>query len=101
MREHDSYTSEDFVSMVKDFGGPVLAITGTADLSADYRALEAFEGADSVECYAPENVNHVLREVDDDNSYLNIKKQYPRLCARPMHEGISERMRLWMESRFP
>lgn len=100
LREHGSYTSEDLVSIVRDFGGPVLAITGTADISMDYRMLDAFDGASNVECFTPENVNHILREIDDDNSILNIRKQYARLAAKPMDPGVEKRIRDWMSSNF-
>lgn len=98
LREHDSYTSEDYVAILKAFDGPVLDIIGTADLSADYRALETLKGAPNIECYAPENVNHMLREIDDDNLMVNVKKQYLRLSSRPVHAETQERMRRWLES---
>lgn len=65
--------------MLKAYKKPVLAITGTADLSADYRCLEALENDSNIKTYAPEKVNHILREIDNDNSMLKVKKQYMRL----------------------
>jgi len=39
IREHSSYTSKDFTDLLKQYPNPVLAITGTEDLSTDYMAL--------------------------------------------------------------
>ena len=97
VREHESHTSEEYVSILKAYGKPILAITGTADLSADYHSLDAFKDVQSITCYIPENVNHILREIDDDNSMLNVKKQYVRLSAKPIHEGTRETMVNWLD----
>jgi hypothetical protein len=96
LREHNSYTSEDFRDMIEAFGRPVLAVTGTADLNVSFRQLDTLNGIPRVECYAPENVNHILREVDDDNDILKIKKQYARLSKDPIHQGTLDRMREWL-----
>ena len=47
-------------------------------------------------CYAPEGVNHVLREIDGDNSVMKVKKQYLRLSARPIHPGTRQAMVEWL-----
>ncbi|MBO4347994.1 MAG: alpha/beta hydrolase [Candidatus Methanomethylophilaceae archaeon] len=96
VREHLSYTSDDYVGMLKAFGKPILAVTGTADLSADYSSLDSIKGVPAVTCYAPEGVNHILREIDDDNSVMKVKKQYLRLSARPIHPGTKETMVGWL-----
>jgi len=98
LREHGSYTSEDFVSMLKSYGKPILAITGTADLNADYRNLDALKNVATIQCYTPEGVNHFLREVDDDNLIFDIKKQYKRLCTKPFHEGTMDVIISWLRS---
>ncbi len=96
IREHLSYTSEDYAGMLRAFGKPMLAITGTADLSADFRSLESIRDVPSATCYAPEGVNHILREIDDDNSIMKVRKQYLRLSARPIHQGTKETMGRWL-----
>ena len=100
IREHDSYTSDVLIGMLRSYGGPVLAITGKADLSADWRWLDNISDRPDTECYAPDNVNHILREIDDDNSIMHVKKQYLRLSKNPMHEGTREVIRRWLESRL-
>ncbi|MBR2254953.1 MAG: alpha/beta hydrolase [Candidatus Methanomethylophilaceae archaeon] len=101
VREHLSYTSEDFAAKLKSFGKPVLAITGTADLSADFRMLDSIRDVPSVTCYVPEGVNHIFREVDDDNSITKVKKQYLRLSARPIHPGTRDAMVGWLSQFSP
>jgi pimeloyl-ACP methyl ester carboxylesterase len=96
VREHLSYTSDDYVGMLKAFGKPILAVTGTADLSADYSSLDSIKGVSAVTCYSPKGVNHILREIDDDNSIMKVKKQYLRLSARPIHSGTKETMVKWL-----
>ena len=95
--EHGSYTSEDFVKMLGDFGKPVLAITGTADLSADYRTLQMFGDMKHVQTYAPESVNHMLRVIDDGNSMMTVEKQYKRLASQPIHKETEEVITQWLQ----
>lgn len=95
--EHGSYTSEDFVKMLGDFGKPVLAITGTADLSADYRTLQMFGDMKHVQTYAPESVNHMLRVIDDGNSMMTVEKQYKRLASQPVHKETEEVITQWLQ----
>ena len=94
--EHGSYTSEEFVKMLEDFDKPVLAITGTADLSVDYRTLQMFGDMNHVQTYAPQNVNHMLRVIDDDNSMMTVQKQYKRLAAQPIHKETEEVIIQWL-----
>ena len=98
LREHDEHTSEILIAMLRDYEGRILAIIGDKDLSSDYRRLDLIRDLPNVECYAPAGVNHILREIDDDNSMLNVKKQYTRLSVRPVHEGTKERMKGWLAS---
>ena len=98
IREHSAYTSAGFAKKVIDFGRPVLAVTGKADVQADYRFLEAFEGAENVECHTPEKLNHILRDNYGDNSVLNIKKQYRRLIGEPISSELLTIMREWLQN---
>ncbi len=47
----------------------------TADISTDYKRLSVLDEISNAESFTPQNVNHILREIDDDNSILNTKKQ--------------------------
>lgn len=96
IREHGAYTAEDFVSLLSAFPNPVLAITGTADLSADYRCLDALAGLPHIQTYAPQGVNHMLRLVDDSNSMLTVQKQYKRLAKAPIPPETEQVIRAWL-----
>jgi len=85
MKEHGALTDEDYIKMIEDYNGKVLAITGKSDLQADFNCLEKIAEFENVTTYTPDKVNHMLREVDDDNSYLTLQKQYKRLAKNPIH----------------
>lgn len=97
LREHGSYTSGDYAEILKSFAKPVLAITGKADLCADYKCLDVLGEAHHIQTLAPEGVNHMLRLIDDDNSMLTIQKQYKRLASRPIPSSVRENIEIWMQ----
>lgn len=99
IREHAFYSSEDYIVLLKKYNKPILAITGTADISTDYRKLSALGDIPSVEIFTPPNVNHILREIDD-NSVMTVKKQYVRLAKQPIHKATEEKIKDWL-SQFP
>lgn len=96
VREHASYSSEDYIALLKKCGRPILAVTGTADLSADYRKLSALRDIPSAKIFTPSRVNHILREIDDGNSVMSVKKQYGRLASQPMHAATEETIKEWL-----
>ena len=97
IREHDSHSSDDYVEHLKQYGKPILAITGTADISTDYRRLSALSEIPNAECFTPQNVNHILREIDDDNSVMTVKKQYAHLAAQPIHFETKRCIKDWLQ----
>lgn len=97
LREHGELTDDDFIKMIEEYNGKVLAITGTGDLQADYTCLEKIAEFENVTTYTPENVNHILREVDDKNSCLTVQKQYKRLSKEPIHDGIKKEIEEFLE----
>jgi len=96
VREHHSYTSKDYVAMLKQYGKPVLAVTGTADISADYKRLAALADVPFTEVFTPQRINHILREIDDDNSLMTVKKQYKRLAKQPIHNATEQKIKEWL-----
>ena len=100
IREHGALTGADFVEKLRHYKGKVLAITGTGDIQANYRALSAFDGMDNVETFAPTGVNHILREVDDNNSMLTYMKQYKRLAKTPLNPETLSRISGWLQDNF-
>lgn len=97
MREHGALTDEDYIKMIEEYNGKVLAITGQADLQADYTYLDKIAGFENITTYTPDKVNHMLKEIDDNNSILTVQKQYKRLAKNPMHEGIQRQIEEFLE----
>lgn len=98
VKEHASYCSEDYVTLLEQYGKPILAVTGTADISTDYRRLSALHDIPLAESYSPHNVNHILREIDDNNSVMTVKKQYGRLAEQPIHKETEQKICMWLSS---
>jgi len=100
MQEHNSRTGDDYIEILKNYNGKVLAITGTKDLQTDYHLLDKLNGLENAETFAPDGVNHILREVDDNNSILNVKKQYKRLSKTPLHSETMDYISKWISKNF-
>lgn len=100
VQEHGALTGADFVRILKNYKGRVLAITGTEDLQSNHEALQQLEGMENIELFAPEGVNHILREIDGDNSMHNIMKQYKRLSKAPLHTGTLDKIGTWLSNNF-
>ena len=100
IKEHNSRTGDDYIEILKNYDGKVLAITGTKDLQVDYHLLEKLNKLENSETFAPEGVNHILREVDDNNSILNVKKQYKRLSKTPLHSETMDCISKWTAKHF-
>lgn len=100
VREHASYSTQDYIELLKKYNKPILAITGTADLSVDYRKLSVLSEIPLAEYYIPQNVNHILREIDDDNSMMTIKKQYARLAKLPIHSETEHKIKEWLSQFY-
>lgn len=97
MREHGNLTDEDYIKMIEEYNGKVLAITGQADLQADYTCLDKIAEFENVTTYAPEKANHILREIDDNNSFLTYQKQYKRLANNPIHQETQKQIEEFLE----
>lgn len=97
LREHGSYTSEDFAEILKRYDKPVLAITGKADFQADYRKLDAIRAECHISCFAPEGLTHILRVNDGDNSILNVNKLYRRLVKEPINAELIKMIKDWLD----
>ena len=73
IKEHNALTKEDYIELLETYRGKILAITGQSDVQADYRVLEEIESLDNTTVYTPEQVNHMLRDVDGESSIMDIK----------------------------
>ena len=97
LKQHGELTDNGFLKMIEEYNGRVLAITGKADLQANYTNLEKIQELENVTTYAPEKVNHMLKEIDDNNSMLNVQKQYKRLAKNPICESVQEKIEQFLE----
>ena len=95
MQEHNALSNEEYVCILKDYKGKVLAITGMADIQADYRQLDNISSIDGVTIYTPENVNHAMREIDDTPNMFNVKKEYKKVLKKDIHQGVKDTIRKW------
>jgi hypothetical protein len=96
MKEHHALTREDYVELLKAYKGKILAITGQADVQADYKVLKNLELIDRVTIYAPEQVNHVLRDIDGESNIMNIKKEYNLSLKKSISPKIKNSINDWI-----
>lgn len=96
MKEHGSLTDDSFIDILNNYSGKVLAITGTSDLSADYHSLEKLNS--NIKVYAPQKVNHILRQIDDDNDIMKVKKQYKRLSTKDIDKFTKDVIISWIDT---
>ena len=94
-REHNALTKEYFIGLLKAYKGKILAITGKSDVQADYRVLEAISSFDNVTIDTPEQVNHVLRDVDGESNIMNIKNEYKLSFKKPISTKIKNSIKDW------
>ena len=95
MQEHDALSNQEYVNMLKEYKGKVLAITGMADIQADYRKLDSISSINGITTYTPEKVNHVMREIDGEPDILNAKKEYKKVLKKDIHQGVKDTIRKW------
>lgn len=98
MREHFSLTNEEYVELLKEYKGKVLAITGKSDVQADYRRLDDILGVDGITVSTPDNVNHLLKEVDGETSILNVKKEYKKVLKKEISPSVKATIKDWMKN---
>lgn len=97
IREHNALTKEDYIELLKAYKGKILALTGKSDVQADYRVLEEISSFDNVTISTPEQVNHVLRDVDRQSNIMNIKKEYKLSFKKPISSKIRDSIKDWSE----
>lgn len=98
IKEHNALTKKDYIEMLRTYKGKVLAITGQSDVQADYRVLEEISSLDNVTTYTPEQVNHVLRDVNGVSNIMNIKKEYKLSFKKPISSKIKNSIKDWEDN---
>ena len=96
MKEHHALNNEEYVKLLKAYKGKILAITGKADVQADYRRLEDISNLDNVTTYTPLKVNHLMKETDRKPNILNVKKEYKKVLKKELDKGVKEKIKDFM-----
>ena len=97
MREHYQLTSLEYLKLLKEYKGKVLAITGKRDVQADCSVLDSIE-ADDIIISTPENVNHFLKEQEEGKDILNVKKIYKKSFKKEISPSIKSTIKDWMNN---
>ena len=95
IKEHNALTKEDYIKLLEAYKGKVLAITGKSDIQANYRVLDELSSLDDVTIYIPEQVNHVLRDVDGESSIMNFKKEYKLSFKKSISPKLKNKIKDW------
>ena len=66
----------------------------------DYKHHDNLSNVENAEVYTPDNVNHMLREIDDDNSLLTTAQQYMRLAKKAIHAQTAEKWKNGLKRTF-
>ena len=98
MREHNALTKQDYIDLLRDYKGKILAITGQADIQADYRVLEDISLFDGVTICIPEQVNHILRDVDEKPNIINYKNEYKLLLKKDISQSVKDSIKSWSDN---
>ena len=90
----------DEKKILKRYQGDILAITGTADLQADYKKLDTLQLLPNATTYAPENINHMLKKVTGNNSIIDVMKQYQKQikAKQPIDAELLDYIKTWLDS---
>lgn len=97
IREHHELTNKSYIELLKTYKGKILAITGKADIQADYRKLELLEDIDGITIETPEGVNHLLKDIDTEPNILNIKKEYKLSFKKRISPKIKKPIEEWLK----
>ena len=95
MKEHNNLTKDDYINSLKEYKGKILAITGQADVQADYKALEEISELDHVTIYTTEQINHILRDTEGKSNIMNIKKEYKKLLKKTISQRVKNKIKEW------
>ena len=98
IKEHGSLTKEDYIKILKEYKGKILAITGKHDVQADYRKLELLEEQENITIYTPEELNHMLRDIKEESSIMDIKKEYKKCLKEELSSNLKQLISNWTKT---
>ena len=97
MREHHELTNEEYLKLLKEYRGKILAITGKSDVQADCKLLDAVD-SDDVTISAPDNVNHLLKEQEEKPDIMNLKKIYKKSFKKEIAPSVRKSINDWIRN---
>lgn len=100
LRQHLSYSDDDIIERLKNFGGPILAITGDKDVQTSSDHIETLkqENILNLEAHVVKNMDHMLKNHEGAKSLLEVKKQYKKAIGLPLHPQLVMILNNWLLS---
>lgn len=98
MREHLKLTKDEYVKLLKEYKGKVLALTGKSDVQADFRRLADISSFDGITISTPDTVNHLMKDVDGEVNIMNIKKEYKKVLKKEISPSVKTTIKDWMKN---
>jgi uncharacterized protein len=98
-REHLQY---DVLQDLEKVECPILAITGEKDIQADPEKLNRLSNLvkGDLEYYTIKNMDHLLKNQEDEVNILKIKKIYKENANKPLHEELCFYLQRWLNNRY-
>jgi len=95
LREHLAYNVREDLPKVTC---PILAITGSKDFQSDPNRLSELPGlaGGEVTWEIIENMNHPLKEANDNISIAQVKALYKDSASKPLHPKLKETIARWL-----
>ena len=97
IREHHKLTDKEYIELLKSYKGKILAITGKSDVQADYRKLQSIESLENATIFTPEELNHMLRDIEDKPNIMNIKKEYKKSFKKEISPKLKRIIKDWVK----
>lgn len=97
IREHHKLTDKEYIELLKSYKGKILAITGKSDVQADYRKLQSIENLENATILTPEELNHILRDIEDKPNIMNIKKEYKKSFKKEISPKLKRIIKDWVK----
>lgn len=97
MREHHRLTNEEYLKLLNEYKGKILAITGKSDVQADCKLLDTID-SDDVTISTPEKVNHLLKEQEEKPDIMNVKKVYKKSFKKEIASSVKDTIKDWMKN---
>lgn len=98
LREHLSYTDEDFIERLSALTIPVLAVTGDKDVQTSAHHLSTLDSLNKphIQTQIIHDMDHMMKKFTGKMSVLDAKKQYSKEKHAPMHHDLLAVLKAWL-----